>query len=301
MKRDKDKEELYIEDSLEFEEELGDITFTDMEADVQENVNDDFVGEEDLYTRSGKKKKKKKRKKKRYLLKFIILLLVVIAVVVFLRSDFFNMDKINVKNNSHYTEEQVIELAGIKIGDNLFEFTARGMEKKLTKDPYIKTVEVQRILPDSLVITVTERKEQIVIPYENKFLVADLDGMLLKVADEAPDITLVNNLTVKDPKPGTALEVKETQILTDTLNLLKDVDKAGLYFKEISVSQHSVKAYIYDSLTLEGGYDKISENLQYLPQVLDDLLNKKKVKRGTIKASGNKYFSFQPEVETTDK
>ena len=295
----KDKDRFDLENDSDFAKEFEGITFT---YDDPENT-DGFTGEfapapdpDEYYGRKGKKKKKK-RKKKRYLLKFVIFLLAVAAVVFFLRSDFFNIEKVNVLNNDHYTEEQIIQMVGIKTGDNLFEFTARGLKKKLAEDPYIETVEVSRKLPHTLEINVKEREENIVVPYGEKFIVADYEGMVLRVADSAPDLTVVNNLEPEKPEPGSALEVKETQILTDTLNMLKDVEEVDLYFKKISVSQHSVKAYIYDNLIVEGSYDNISENLGNLSIVIDDL-HKKKIKRGTIKVSGNGYCSFQPEVDS---
>lgn len=280
-------------------DEIGGITFTDYEAEdfESEEIADDFVDDE-FYGRGGKKKKKK-RKKKRYFLKFLLVLLVFILFYVFLRSDFFLIEKINVKDNTHYTEEQIVKLAGIKTGDNLFSFMSSRKEKQLIDDPYIESAEIKRAIPDGLVITVTERVEQIVIPYKKQYVVADLDGMVLRLTNEPPDLTQVDNLSVKEPTPGEALEVTETQILTDTLNMLKSIEKEGLYFKKISVSQHSVKANIYDSLIVEGSYDSINDNLKYLTQVVEDLHNKK-VKRGTIKVSGNGYCSFQPEVDTKE-
>lgn len=285
------KDHFNNEDDFDFDEDLGGITFTDSDAEEIDAFTEPPATE--YYDRKGRKKKKK-RKKKRYLLKFLIFLLVLAAVFVFLRSDFFTIEKIDVINNSHYTEEQIIKITGIKTGDNLFEFTSGKLKKRLTADPYIETAEIKRKIPDTLTISVTERVEKIVVPYEEKFIVTDYEGMILRLADKAPDLTVINNLEPKDPKPGTALEVSETQILTDTLNLLKGVEEEGLYFKSINVSQHTVKAYIYDNLTVEGNYDNISKNLDKLSVVINDL-HKKKVKRGTIKMSGS--ITFQPEID----
>lgn len=292
MARDKDRFD--VENDFDFEKEFAGITFTD--HDVEPEENQPPVEPEEYYSRKGKKKK---RKKKRYLLKFFIFLLCAAAFIFFLRSEFFNIEKISVNQNSHYTEEQIIELAGVKTGDNLFEFTSRSLKKKLTADPYIETVEIKRKLPDTLDITVSERVEQIVIPFGDKFIVADYEGMVLRIADTAPDLTIINNLEAEEPKPGEALEVTETQILTDTLNLLKKVEKEGIYFKKIAVAQHSVRAYIYDNLVVEGSYDNITESVNKLEIVVKDL-HKQKIKRGTIKVSGNNYVVFQPEVNAKD-
>lgn len=297
MGRDKDK--FNTSDDYDFENDFGGITYTDNDISTEPlNIPEESF-EEESYNRGGKKKKKKKRRKKRYLLKFFLFLLVLAGIFVFSRSDFFNIETITVNNNIHYTEEQIIEAADLKVGDNLFEFTVRNLEKKLTADPYIETVEIKRVLPNALNITVKERKEQLVVQYSKKFIVADYEGMVLRLTDEPPDLPIVDNLKPLKVKPGTALEVKETETLTETLNLLKDVDKVELYFKKLTVAQHTVKAYIYDNLIVEGSYENISENLSNISRVMEDL-NKQKVKRGTIKVSGNDYCVFQPEVDTKD-
>ena len=296
MGRDKDKFNI---DGFDFENNFGGITYTDDDNQEQtfENTEESLPFGDDLYHNGGKKKKKKKRKKKRYLLKFFLFVLALAGFFLFLRSDFFNMNTIVVKNNVHYTEEQIIEAADLKVGDNLFEFTVKSLEKKLASDPYIKSVDIKRILPSTLEITVKERKEQLVVKYDDKYIITDYEGMVLRLTEDPPDLTLVSNLEPQNVKPGTALEAKETEILTDTLNLLKDVDKVDLYFKKLTVSQHSVKAYIYDNLVVEGSYKSISENLGNISEVVLDL-HKKKITRGTIKASGSNYVSFQPEIES---
>ena len=243
-----------------------------------------------------KVRKKKKRKKKHYLLKFILLVAVVTGMYFFFTSSLFDIQKITVENNSHYTTEQVIKLAGAKTGENLFQVSLPHMKDKLLTDPYIRSAKLKRKLPDQIVISVEERKEEAAVPYGSKFVIIDSEGMVLRNADAEPALTILMGMKIINMKPGTPLEVEDNSSLTDTLKLLQKVKKKDLFFKKIDISKIIVKAYIYDQLVCEGTPDNIMNNLDSLQEVLYDLYTKG-IQRGVIKMGSDEYFSFSPLVE----
>jgi cell division protein FtsQ len=104
-----------------------------------------------------KVKKKRKRKKKRYLLKFFILLILAASLYFFFSSSMFDIQKITVENNNHYTKEQLISLAGVRTGENLFKASLSQMKENLLADPYVKNVKLRKRLPAEVVISVQER------------------------------------------------------------------------------------------------------------------------------------------------
>jgi cell division protein FtsQ len=244
----------------------------------------------------GTKRKKKKRKKKRYLLKFILLAAFIVGMYFFFTSSLFDIQKITVENNSYYTVEQVISLAGAKTGENLFEASLSQMKEKLLTDPYIKNVKLKRKLPAEVVILVEERKEDAAVPYGNQYIIIDNEGMVLRKTDTEPTLTLLMGMTIENMEPGTPLAVEENALLTDTLKLLREIKNYELYFKKIDLSNITIKAYIYDQLVCEGAPENIMSNLDSLQEVLYDLYTKG-IERGVIKMGSDKYFSFSPLVE----
>ncbi len=247
-------------------------------------------------TEKEKVRKKKKRKKKRYLLKFFILVAVATGMYFFLNSSFFDIQKVTVENNNHYTAEQIISIASAKTGENLFEASLSKMKDKLLADPYIKNVKLKRKIPAEVVIIVEERIEYAAVPYGNSFIIIDNKGMVLRKSAEEPALTLLVGMTIKNMKPGTPLEVEDNTGLTDTLKLLQEVKKHELYFKKIDISKVFVKAYIYDQLICEGTPEDIINNLDSLQEVLYDLYTKG-IERGVIKLGSDEYFSYSPLVE----
>lgn len=245
-----------------------------------------------------KRKKKKKRKKRNYLLRLLGLIALGAALYLFLTSDLFTIREITVADEKHYTAEQVIQMAQAETGGNLFEISTSEMKENLLQDPYIKEAKVARRLPNTIAITVSERKEAAAIPYGNRFIVIDEEGMVLQQTDVEPTLTQITGMTLTNVEPGTLIAVEEDSMWKKTLELLAAMRTNELFFKRIEMSTVVVKAYIYDYLTCEGTPENILKNMDDLTDVLYDLYAKG-IERGVIQVGGEGYYSFSPLVEDT--
>ena len=74
-------------------------------------------------------KKKKKRRKKHYFLRMVLFVAAVVGIIVLMNSSLFDVQKINVADNSYFTAEQIIARSGIEPGQNIFF----GIDKKKAK------------------------------------------------------------------------------------------------------------------------------------------------------------------------
>jgi cell division protein FtsQ len=244
-----------------------------------------------------KTRKKKKRKKKNWLLRIIIFIILCVALYYFFTSTIFDVDRIEVKSNNYYTSEQIIQMSGAKVGVNLFKAETRQMKEMLLTDSYMKNVSVKRTIPSTITIIVEERKEATVIPYGDKYIILDKNGLVLRHSDIEPKITLLLGMTIKEMTPGKALLVEENSVLTDTLFMLQSMENNDMYFKKIDITNIVIKAYIYDNLICEGTPEDILSSMENgtLQIVLKDLFNKG-VERGIIKVGRDNYCSFSPMV-----
>lgn len=246
-----------------------------------------------------KPRKKKKRKKKNYLLRLLVIIAVGVGLYFLLTSEIFDIAKVKVENNSYYTVEQVKEKAGVKIGQNIFEFKKSGIKKKLLKDPYFENVVIKRRLPSTIIIDVVERTERAAIPRAGgSYTIIDPNGLVLRQTDIEPKITWIQGMTVKKAQAGSPLEVEETSMLTDTLNMLKDIEDSDLFFKKIDISNVIIRIYIYDQLICEGTPENLAESIQNgnLETILYEMYSKG-IERGVIKIGSDNYYSFDPSVE----
>ena len=97
----------------------------------------------------------KKVKSPRELFNWTVLIAMAIGIVVFLcKSEMFNICNIEVTGNNHVSQEVILTLSEIQLNKNIFLSRTSKAEQKISTNPYIKEVNVKRILPDKIKIEI---------------------------------------------------------------------------------------------------------------------------------------------------
>lgn len=91
----------------------------------------------------------------------------------------FNLDEIKVVGNSYVTTEEVCRMAGVYRGQHILAVSPDEAKVLLLKDLRIERAEVKRLLPNGLMIQVTERQPVLNIPCDYGFIDIDREGMVL--------------------------------------------------------------------------------------------------------------------------
>ena len=155
----------------------------------------------------------------------------ILAAVVAACLIFFRVSQIEVQGNSRYTAQEIIDIAGVKTGDNLFTVSSARISRELQSHlPYIQTVSVRRGLPNTLTITVTESKALAAVPNEGVWWLLDADGKLLEKASAPGDCATVTGVTPLAPAVGTYLaggEEEERRVVW-LKELLTGLEENGL-------------------------------------------------------------------------
>jgi len=232
------------------------------------------------------------------MLRFLLLTAVAAGAYYWLTSPFFDVHKIIIENNSYYTKGQIIEKSEAQTGQSIFVADINKIKDMLLKDPYIRSVRVKRSLPDTITITVDERRESAMVPYADMFVIIDKDGIVLRKSNVEQKLPLIAGTTIKAMELGRPLEVEETGVLTDTLKTIGDMENSGIFFKKIDISNIIIKAYIYDQLICQGSQENLRASVinGNLENVLYDLYTRE-IERGIIYVGSDNYYSFNPLVE----
>lgn len=193
---------------------------------------------------------------------------VLVACVVF-----FRVNNIEVTGNQRYTAEEIIEASGIKIGDNLVTLKKGRVASIIrTQLPYVEGVAIRRVLPDGVVLSVTERVVAASVNSgEGRWLISS-KGKILEQAGSVQAME-VTGLTALAPYAGGQLQVDEQDEVTldYVLKLLDALENHGM-LKECTAMDCTGTADIlldYDIYKLRlprgGDYDYM---LRLLEQVL---------------------------------
>ena len=240
---------------------------------------------------------RKKRKKKNYLLRFLVAILLIGGSIAFSFSDFFLIENVTAEGNHYYSDEEVMNMAGVEFDVNLFWDTDTSeLEAVLLQNPYFEMVHVKRKLPGTLHFEITERRQTAAMIYGENYIVIDKEGTILRKTNVDPKLTLLTGLTVSKLETGSRIEAEEGTTLETTLYMLDTMEDGDIYFKKIDVSKVIIKAYIYDTLIVKGTPKQMTKAIESgdLQKVVNNLL-KNETTRGTISLGNQNYMSFSPE------
>ena len=196
-----------------------------------------------------------------------VMFFLVIVAVIFVMSVFFRVSDIQVRGNSHYTDEEIIRAIDIEEGDNLFFFDRfAALSRVFAKLPYIDEVTVERSLPNRVIITVSESQALAYIVLGEEKWTIDHN---CKVLGKANEDELAGLIPITGISPGTLMigETLETsdgdeKIVNYIAAVLDQLEGRNLYRRVGSVdfsNPNQVEFTLDDKYTVRLGNDSSVE------------------------------------------
>lgn len=189
-------------------------------------------------------------------------LLCVVGVIVALTvgaTVFFRVETVTVTGNQRYTQEEIVTASGIQLGDNLYSLNKVRIGQNIrTTLPYIGELTINRALPSTILITVTEWEAVAQVAVPDPVRVAELQqaaaeeagdssevptvsvaqepwlisvkGKLLEPAPADSAAIVVTGLTPLEPQAGSMLNIPEEEKtrLEALIGLLEALGEAGI-------------------------------------------------------------------------
>ncbi|MBQ3386884.1 MAG: FtsQ-type POTRA domain-containing protein [Eggerthellaceae bacterium] len=125
----------------------------------------------DLRAETGGETAEAIKSRRRLRIGIISALLFIIAAILALgmvyRSDLFSIEFLSVKGVRHLTASEMIALAAVPEDTTLLRVDTEDIRQRLLTDAWVKDAQIQRILPNTLEITITEREIAAVVEISN--------------------------------------------------------------------------------------------------------------------------------------
>ena len=164
-----------------------------------------------------------------------IIFLVVSAAVLsfFVYEPFFTLSEIKLDGAKYLTEEDILRIGNIYMGEPLFQLETDVVQSRLSKDLRIEEVSVRRRLPHTLEIKIKERRPIATITCDYGYLDLDRNGTIIDSYKtiKTMQIPMITGATVRDLYIGDTIDdelVKKIldflqRFNEDTLNLLSEI------------------------------------------------------------------------------
>ncbi len=222
--------------------------------------------------------------------KLLIVVAAAAAVVVGIMI-FFKVQTVSVVGNVRYSDAQVIAASGIETGENLISISKAEVSQLIhTKLPYVQDVRVDRRLPDTVLIEVTECEAVAVVADENgeKWLINARCKVLEKVTAETKvdvdGLTVVEGSNAVAPQVGVEVQLAAEEQLAALKQLLLALEQTALFPGVRSVQiEHTYELLLFYEDRFEvqlGGTDELDYKARYLEKIVLEELDESK--RGII-------------------
>ena len=119
---------------------------------------------------------------------FVIVCLVIAIGFVSLFTPLFNISEIIVEGNAVVSSDTLIQASGIMVGDGFFEIDINEAKDGMSKIAYVDSVEIKRVFPNKICISVTENEECAYINFVGNYVGIDSKGKILEIKQEMSEV-----------------------------------------------------------------------------------------------------------------
>ena len=175
------------------------------------------------------KKKKKKRQGKN--IAAIIVTLIILAIAAFICFKLFQIKKIEIQGNEKYDAEYITQLADIEIGTHMLNLDENAVRENVHSDPYIVVEDVTYKIPDTVIVTVSERTPYARVECGSSYVLTDESLNVLDEngsSEEYASYPIVRGITVDSATAGDQIATNDSFKIDVANNILVQLSARDL-------------------------------------------------------------------------
>lgn len=185
----------------------------------------------------------------------------------------FALADVHVSGQQEATDVELVRLAGLQLGQNLFRMDVRAMERNLSTHPWVRSVRVTRHFPSRLSIEVEEHRAVALLSLGDLYLVNDagVPFKRLKAGDafDLPLITGIDREAFAQQREEAVAELHEALALIEAWAAREGAQKEPL--SEVNLHPEGVTAVTTRGLQIEFGEGDVPTKLERLARVRKEL------------------------------
>jgi len=192
------------------------------------------------------------------LLIFLIVFACVMGIEYFIEIYRVDPAKIYVDGNTHYTNQQIIDIVmDGPLGDNSVVLSLKYKNKKITDVPFVDAITVEVVSSDSIRIRVFEKALAGYVKYLDRYIYFDKDGTVVESSDVlTAGIPQVTGIVFSGIQVGKPLSSDDTDIFARTLDLTKLLGKYELSADRIHFHENGEVTVYFGNARVDLGTDE---------------------------------------------
>jgi cell division protein FtsQ len=226
----------------------------------------------------------------------LLILIIAVGLMAFMRTSYFSIKDIRVQGNSFVDKQEIMRYSGISPGMNILTVKLKEAEEAIKTHPYILDTQVQRIMPDTIEITVKERDLVGYIPYLGSYLLVDSEGMVISATARVPveGLPVYKGIKVQDFQANEILDIDNIQIFDKIIYISKCIanNLAGYAPIEVNIENpEDIIIRLGDRFALRvGDTEDLDYKLEYSNTILEKLYSQEVGGEIDVTHGGNAFF-----------
>jgi len=151
-------------------------------------------------------------------------------------SNFCNIKEVIVKGNDCLSEDEIFCKCGIQLGENIFKLDLKKSKDSLIQEPRIKEVEIKRVIPNKIIISVKERKAAAFVCIGEEYFTSNKEGLVLSKIDRPKEefgLPLILGLEIDEIQIGEIIDKPEFRTALESINSAEVIMPKRFYRIEI--------------------------------------------------------------------
>lgn len=240
----------------------------------------------------------RKKKKRNRILKISLLLLIIIGGITFaLTSPIFNIKDIQVINNTQVGTNEIISISELNLESNIFRFLKTNVENNIKQNPFVESVEIKRILPNTVQLTISERTKKFSVEFLNSYAIINTQGYILEISENNENLPILKGLTTSEEEfyAGNRLNEKDLEKVESAIKIMdvcadNNLDGLITYIDMKDESDYIIYMESEKKIIYIGNNSNISNKIIYIKAIINETKNIE----GEIFVNGDLNNKFKP-------
>ncbi len=206
-----------------------------------------------------------------------LVIALICAIIFFMMSPLFNLSQIQVINNDKINSDTIISLSGLKLGENIYKNRNKQIIKNIKQNAYIENVKIDRKIPNTILITIKERKATFLLEYANSYAYINNQGYILEITEEKLNLPILVGYVTnsEDIKEGRRLQEEDLEKLETVLKIMESANGNGISELITKINIQNKQNYTIElesekKTVYLGDVSNLSNRMLYLKAVLEE-------------------------------
>ena len=237
-------------------------------------------------------RKRGKRRQGAAVLRLIALVALLALALVLTKRRVFVLREVKVEGNRGYSASEIASMAGLTMGESIFDIDRAAVERSLSVHSDVKLVDFSVTWPDTVSLSVSERQARAAVNVAGVILLVDEDGQIMDRFSSVPEgSVVVSGMDVSISAQGRRIESAKSWQLGDMKNVLAEVDAQDMLsvISELNVADR-YNLYLVSNTGVKivlGDEENMAAKLVWARTVLEKL-TQEGVRRGVLDVSTGK-------------